>query len=117
MLLFPPDDYPNLYYQGRPKGTLKYEYPGQFIRDTSSIDKRSYVFGSSVNVDHPNFNLHPLFRKVKPIRALLKPGDTLYLPAFWHHEVQSIPDDQMEEALNIAVNFWFSNLTVPPDHM
>ena len=29
----------------------------------------------------------PLFAQATPYRALLQPGDTLYLPAYWHHEV------------------------------
>ena len=34
-------------------------------------------------------------------------GTCLYLPAFWHHEVQSLPADGM----NIAVNFWFKEFS------
>jgi hypothetical protein len=46
LLLFPPSDMSNLYYVGRPKGTLKYEFPAKFERDASSVDKRGFVFGS-----------------------------------------------------------------------
>ena len=136
MILFPPEDLPYLYYIGRPKGLLKYEYPSKFIRDPTSIDKRAFVFGSSVNIDVPDYNKYPLYKKATPIRAVLRPGDTLYLPAFWHHEVQSIPtysrdsdcssmtdfnsnsnnskESKKGQLLNIAVNFWFANITTSP---
>jgi len=107
VILFPPNDHKNLYYVGRPKGTLQYSYPGQFIREKSKVEARSVIFGSSVNIDEPDEKRHPLYKKAHPIRALLQPKDVLYLPAYWHHEVQSIPDDN--EGINVAVNFWFAS--------
>mmetsp|Transcript_6162 Transcript_6162/g.9203 ORF Transcript_6162/g.9203 Transcript_6162/m.9203 type:complete len:466 (+) Transcript_6162:116-1513(+) len=121
LLLFPPSDLPFLYYEGRPKGVLQYSFPGNFTRTKSSVDSRGVVFGSSVNVDEPDFDRHPLYKRAKAIRVVLAPGDTLYLPAFWHHEVQSRPSDMFgggdrkSMKLNIAVNFWFANLTAPVD--
>lgn len=119
----------------RPKGKLQYEYPSTFIRDAEALDKRSYVFGSSVNLDNPDLSLHPRFTQTHPIRATIHPGETLYIPAFWHHEVQSVPvdgesfetlasgsisasaskmlNDPSGDYLNIAVNFWFKNLSMP----
>lgn len=70
---------------------------------------RGFVFGSSVHVDQPDLERHPLYSRARPLRVLLRPGDVLYLPAFWHHEVQSIPDAR--EGLNIAINYWFKNMT------
>lgn len=32
LVLFPPSDLENLYYVGRRKGKLKYEYPGKWLR-------------------------------------------------------------------------------------
>jgi jumonji domain-containing protein 7 len=82
-----------------------------------------------VNVDYPDLDRHPLYRKATPLRVVLSAGDTLYLPAYWHHEVQSLPAEEAESEsgpkevgadvwaapLNIAVNFWFANLTAPID--
>ena len=121
LLLFPPSDVKNLYYVGRPKGTLKFEYPATFDRDKSSVDKRAFVFGSSVNVDDPDTARHPLYAKASPLRVILHPGDVLYLPAFWHHEVQSIPEPDTSmgpgKRINVAVNFWFANMTRPNEAM
>lgn len=88
------------------------------------------MFGSSVNVDSPDPVRHPLYALTSPIRAKLRPGDTLYLPAFWHHEVQSLPveedatggyyvirDRSNPDMLNVAVNYWFANLTEPFENM
>lgn len=113
LLLFPPSDIEHLYYTGRPKGVLSYTYPGNFTRDPSTVDRRGFVFGSSVDVDAPDMARFPKYAKASPLRVVLRPGDALYLPAYWHHEVQSIPD--AETGLNIAVNFWFANLTSPVD--
>lgn len=113
VILFPPSDLTNLYFVGRPKGTLSYEYPNKFTRNKATVDKRSFLFGSSVSVDNPDLNKYPLYAKATPYRVLLNPGDILYLPAFWNHEVQSIPDEDI--GLNMAVNFWYSNMTFPVD--
>ena len=113
LILYPPSDLQYLYYKARPKGVLHYDYPNRFLRDLESIDSKSVIFGSSVNVDNPNLNLFPLYRYATPIRVLLKPGDVLYLPSFWHHEVQSLPDPASK--LNFAINFWFQNISSPID--
>ena len=61
-----------------------------------------------------------MYIQASAVRAVLSPGDVLYLPAYWHHEVQSIPEEkekeekeEEKEGLNIAVNFWFQNVTNP----
>ena len=71
---------------------------------------------------------YSLFQQTKPLRVVLKPGNCLYLPVYWHHEVQSLPtststEPSMNESvndslnLNIAINFWFKNMTLPIDDM
>lgn len=112
-MLFPPKDLPKLYYLGRAKGTLHYSYPNNFTRDLSSLDKRAIVFGSSILVDHPNYDRFPLFKDTIATRVIIQPGDTLYLPPFWHHEVQSMPDERV--GVSLAANFWFANVTFPID--
>ncbi len=75
------------------------------------MDPRAFVFGSSVHVDRPDASRHPLYAQAHPVRAVLDPGTCLFLPAFWHHEVQSIPDETL--GINLAINFWFKNITAP----
>ena len=62
-----------------------------------------------------NICLNLSYLQATGVRVVLNPGDALYLPAYWHHEVQSLPDKI--EGLNIAVNFWFKNVTSPIDDL
>lgn len=121
LVLFPPEDLEYLYYVGRPKGMLKFDYPATFEREAGSLDKRGFVFGSSVNVDAPDYDKHPLYAKAHPMRVILHPGDTLYLPSYWHHEVQSIGEQDHSAGdsrqINVAVNFWYANATSPAVRM
>ena len=105
MILFPPSDERNLYYTSRALGTLDYTYPGNFTRSPANLDRRRFVFGSSVNIDAPDLQKHFLYRFATPVRVVLQAGDVLFIPAWWHHEVQSVPDAVV--GLNVAVNFWF----------
>lgn len=123
-LLFSPHDYPNLYYQGRPKGKLRYDFPATFTRDPGTLDKRSFVFASSVNVDEPDYSKHPRYLEARPVRAHLEAGDALFVPAFWHHEVQSLPSSHPAGpdgagteggggGINMAINVWCANISWP----
>eukprot|EP00903_Cladosiphon_okamuranus_P016604 g15317.t1 len=107
LVLFPPKDLENLYYVGRRKGKLKYEFPGKWTRDELDGSNK-VIFGSSVHLDNPDFERHPRLKRCRPYRVALHEGDVLYMPAFWHHEVRSYPD---EDEGNLAVNFWFRNVT------
>jgi jumonji domain-containing protein 7 len=113
LILYPPHDLSKLYYRGRHKGKLQYRYPNEFTRDPSQLSHQPVIFGSSIIVDQLDLLTYPLYKDAKPVRVLLQPGDVLYIPAYWHHEVQSLPDEQV--GLHIAVNFWFQNLTYPVD--
>jgi hypothetical protein len=52
----------------------------------------------------------PEFFKSKRMTAYLEPGQMLYLPAGWFHEVTSFGSDDRDN-FHIALNYWFS----PPD--
>ena len=71
------------------------------------------VFGSSVNVTHPDLARHPLLPSASPQLCTLREGETLLLPAFWHHEVHSEATAAGE--VNVAVNHWFRNVSAPPE--
>ncbi|KAG5181498.1 cupin-like domain-containing protein [Tribonema minus] len=109
LTLFPPNDIGRLYYTARKKGHLEYEYPGNFKRDRLA-DTRAVVFSSGVNLQSPDFKKHPKFKGLRPHRVVLQPGEVLFMPAYWHHEVRSKGDDENPPS-NIAVNFWFKNTT------
>lgn len=44
---------------------------------------------SLVNLDNPNFEEHPRLKQSRPLQFEVRAGETLYLPAFWWHQVSS----------------------------
>ena len=38
-------------------------------------------------------------------RAVLRPGDVLYIPRYWHHAVSTVPDKTCVAA---SLNFWYT---------
>ena len=132
LLLFPPEDLARLQYRARPKGTLSYEWPNTFVREPIVDEATRVIFAASVNLTHPSAAERTALRACTPLRCTLRPGETLLLPAYWHHEVYSHPASAEEEEeeeeeegaraevsqntarLNVAVNFWFRNTTAPP---
>ncbi|XP_042517851.1 uncharacterized protein LOC122091786 isoform X2 [Macadamia integrifolia] len=62
---------------------------------------------SSVNLENPDFSVHPRAKHLMEYSqtAILHPGDALFIPDGWFHQVDS--DD-----LTIAVNFWWQSPTM-----
>jgi hypothetical protein len=59
---------------------------------------------------------YPHFRRARGLSVVLEPGDALYIPSLWWHEVVSeVLDDGDNEGgldsgsggVNTAVNFWY----------
>ena len=137
IILFPPHDYPELEYVARPKGVLSYEWPNSFARAPIGAAARAHkvLFAASINMTHPDARRRAALERCEPSTCTLKPGETLLLPAYWHHEVYShaarAPTDErgrdqdgaagaerdqpVEQPLNVAVNFWFRNESAPPE--
>ena len=123
LLLFPPEDLPHLEYTARPKGVLSYAWPNTFTRKPIDAEARAarVVFAASINMTHPDERRRAALARCTPLRCTLRAGETLLLPAFWHHEVHSHAaatsehqGGRAEQPLNVAVNFWFRNETQPP---
>lgn len=83
--LFPPDQLRNL-------------YPGPFDLTPAGTPV------SMVNIDSPDYEAYPLYREAEAAAqvAVLEPGDALYMPYFWWHNVRS------SGPLNILVNYWWN---------
>ena len=56
---------------------------------------------SQLNIDKPELDKFPKFQKAKYTECVLEPGEMLFLPAFWWHQVYSL------DRLNISINFWW----------
>ncbi|HEU5138149.1 MAG TPA: cupin-like domain-containing protein [Steroidobacteraceae bacterium] len=55
---------------------------------------------SHVDPDAPDLQARPKFANAQPLRFTLRPGDLLFLPAFWWHTVRSL-------GVSISVNCWW----------
>ncbi|KAK7112810.1 hypoxia-inducible factor 1-alpha inhibitor-like [Littorina saxatilis] len=60
---------------------------------------------SQVDFDNPDFDRFPRLRELKGRQAILGPGDVLYLPVYWWHQVESVPGYGM----TVSVNFWYKS--------
>ncbi len=84
--LFPPDQVRNLY-----PGPFNPTPGGQVI--------------TMVDLKNPDFETYPRFRQAlnEAVVADLEPGDALYYPSMWWHEVEA------KDPFNIMINYWWMN--------
>jgi ribosomal protein L16 Arg81 hydroxylase len=59
---------------------------------------------SPIDIDRPDLHRYPDFAKVQVIEAVVEPGETMFLPLGWWHQVT---------ALDLSLSFSFSNPDVP----
>lgn len=83
--LFPPDQVANLY-----PGPLEPTPGGQVV---TMVDFRD-----------PDFDRYPRFREALEVAqvAELEPGDALFYPALWWHQVDA------RDAFNVMINYWWN---------
>lgn len=88
--LFPPDQLKNLYV-----GPLEFTLAGQPI--------------SLVDIDEPDLEKFPRFAEAQKtaLRTELGPGDALYIPSMWWHNVHSLED------FGALINFWWRDAEPP----
>ncbi len=67
------------------------------------VYNHSGVF-SPVDIDRPDFDRYPLFRDATVLETIVEPGETVFLPLGWWHQVT---------ALDTSLSFSFSNLALP----
>lgn len=89
--LFPPEQVANLY-----PGPLEPTPGGQVVTMT--------------DIEHPDFERFPGLREAleAAVVAELEPGDAVYYPALWWHQVSAL------DAFNVMVNYWWN---VAPAYM
>ncbi len=59
---------------------------------------------SPIDIDRPDLNRYPRFSKVTVLEVVAEPGDTVFLPLGWWHQVA---------ALEVSLSFSYSCLDVP----
>jgi peptidyl-lysine (3S)-dioxygenase / protease len=109
ILLFDPHHNENLY-----EGHIA-EAHFSFNIDTETFSKDHLLESTSmvmIDLSNPDYNKFPRFRNTQSLKYRIEPGDILYLPSFWWHEV---PSFSFKDSLNrnIAVNFWYWRWNFP----
>jgi hypothetical protein len=57
------------------------------------------LYGSPFDPEHPDFDAFPLARQAQLIECEVRPGDLLYLPAGWWHQVRAL-------TFSLSANRW-----------
>jgi hypothetical protein len=71
--------------------------------ETPKLYNFNNVF-SPVDIDRPDLDRYPLFREVTILDVTVEPGETIFLPLAWWHQVLS---------LDVALSFSYSCLDMP----
>lgn len=56
-----------------------------YVKEASAM-----LFGSPFNPEAPDYDAYPLARHATMIEVLVQPGDMLYVPAGWYHQVHAL---------------------------
>jgi hypothetical protein len=71
-------------------------------------EANAILFGSPFDPEAPDFEKFPLARQVATIECIVNPGDLLYVPAGWYHQVRaltfSLSSNRWARAMPFALN-------------
>lgn len=71
-------------------------------------EANAILFGSPFDPEAPDFEKFPLARQASMVEVIVNPGDLLYVPAGWYHQVRaltfSLSANRWARALPIALN-------------
>ena len=71
-------------------------------------EANAILFGSPFNPEAPDFEKFPLARQATTIECIVHPGDLLYVPAGWYHQVRaltfSLSANRWARAMPLALN-------------
>lgn len=85
----------------------RYLYPHDPFDDIPPVTSR-------VDIEAPDLTRFPRFKRAEFIEATIAPGEILFIPVHWWHQVYGI-------GVNVAVNFWWEaeqrNLWKHPSYM
>lgn len=104
VILFEPHHNEYLYEAHIPEAEFAVNMSTLTFRRRRLMESTSMVM-SPIDIQLPDFARFPLFNKARPLNCTVGPGEVLFMPAFWWHEVQSSPD--VQRLRNLAVNFWY----------
>jgi len=55
-----------------------------------SPDQQPFLYNCNVEAHDPDFDRFPLFKNTKPVECTIGPGDLIFVPGGWAHEVVSL---------------------------
>ena len=88
------------------------EQPSSFSRiPTSLLHQRLSLLTTATSTDFETSTKFDLSKVTIPFVVEIDPGEMLYLPASWWHEVTSSSPDNNKSNVHMAFNYWF----YPPD--
>lgn len=56
-----------------------------YVREANPV-----LFGSPFDPEEPDFEAYPLARQARAVEVIVEPGDMLYVPAGWYHQVRAL---------------------------
>ena len=56
-----------------------------YVREANPV-----LFGSPFDPEQPDFDSYPLARQANAVDVIVEPGDMLYVPAGWYHQVRAL---------------------------
>jgi hypothetical protein len=78
---------------------------GQFLYPSEA---NAILFGSKFDPEAPDFDKFPLARQASMIECIVNPGELLYVPAGWYHQVRSLTfslsSNRWARAMPLALN-------------
>jgi hypothetical protein len=76
-----------------------------YVREANPV-----LVGSPFDPESPDFERFPLARQALPVECIVEPGEMLYVPAGWYHQVRSL-------SFSLSVNRWARGvpLALPDD--
>jgi jumonji domain-containing protein 7 len=77
--------------------------------DGESSDIDLSYFTSPVDWQNHDYARFPLLRKAQPVRVVLQPGEVLYVPSYWWHQVEAAPATEVPGThdVTVGINKWF----------
>jgi hypothetical protein len=92
------DDNINIQLRGRKEIIL---FPSTQLDELYPRSAWDYMSNfSRVDIEAPDLSRYPRFIRATPLRAIIEPGDFIYIPIYWWHQFRTL-----EASLN--VNFWW----------
>jgi len=62
---------------------------------------------SPIDIDHPDLARYPLFKDVRVLEVIVEPGETVFLPLAWWHQVTG---------LDISLSVSYTNIDLPNEY-